>query len=74
MKLGELVARLKELEALYGSNINIDCNNTEGTYSSILSVEYQVWKARNGELHESLSINHSGYDEKDSLVLKTTSR
>ena len=74
MKLGELVARLKELEVLYGPDINIDCNNTEGIYSSILKVGYQTWKARSGDLHETLSIYHSGYNEDDSIAMKTASR
>lgn len=73
MKLGELVTRLKELESLYGPDINIDCNNTEGIYSSILKVGYQAWKTRNGDLHETLSIYHSGYNEDDSKVIKLTS-
>ena len=71
MKLGKLVDRLKELEVLYGPDINIDCNNTEGIYSSILKVGYQAWKARNGDLHETLSIYHSGDDENDSVARKT---
>ena len=71
MKLGKLVDRLKELEVLYGPDINIDCNNTEGIYSSILKVGYQTWTTRNGDLHETLSIYHSGYDENDSVALKT---
>ena len=74
MKLGELRNRLKELESIYGPDINIDCNNTEGIYSSILKVGYQKWTTRNGELHETLSIYHSGYDESDSVALKTNVR
>ena len=74
MKLGELRNKLKELESIYGPDINIDCNNTEGIYSSILKVGYQKWTTRNGDLHETLSIYHSGYDENDSIALKTTTR
>lgn len=74
LKLSELISKLQEMERLYGPDINIDCNNTEGIYSSILKVGYQKWTTRNGELHETLSIYHSGYDENDSLALKTNVR
>ena len=70
MKLGELADTCNELVKAFGRDINVDCNDTNGTYTDVLGLSYQAWTDSDGKRHETIAIMHKDYNNSNSLIEK----
>lgn len=61
--VGGLIKKLQK----YPKDMNVDCNDTHGTYSTIKGIKKQKWEE--GETkHECVTILHDKYDKQESVV------
>lgn len=61
--VGELIGKLEK----FPEDMNVDCNDGNGGYSSIKDVKKQDWE-ESGERHETVTIVHGKYDHDESVV------
>ena len=69
MKVTELIEDLKILVEKAGDDIEVDINNSHGTYSKIKSVKLSMWTDKQRKLHKVIEIIHDcTYNPNDSIV------
>ncbi len=68
MKATKLIADLTELVKKAG-DVEVDINNSHGSYSKILGVKLAMWTDRERKLHKVIEIMHKDeYDPSESII------